>query len=101
MWTKGQGVQAADSALSSYDAQLTELRSEATSVAADQKVVIRELAETLAAVASALLPDASPSTLETAGTALGLPLAQRRQEMQSRRAAWAAELAAIERDAHF
>jgi hypothetical protein len=101
MWTKGQGVQAADSALNSYGTQLTELRGEATSVAADQKVVVRELAETLTAVARTLLPDANPATLESAGAALGLPLAARRHEMQSRRAAWAAELAAIERDAHF
>lgn len=101
MWTKGQGVQAADSALNSYGTQLTELRGEATAVAADQKVVVRELAETLTAASQALLPDASPATLEAAGAALGLPLAQRRQEMQSRRATWASELAAIERDAHF
>ncbi len=101
MWTKGQGVQAADSALSSYGAQLTELRGEGTAVAADQKVVVRELAETLTAVAHTLLPDANPATLEAAGAASGLPLAQRRLEMQARRASWAAELAAIERDAHF
>jgi len=101
MWTKGQGVQAADGALGNYNAQVGELRGEAAAVQADQRVVITQLAETLTEIAKLVVPDAEAASLTAAQNELGLGLADRRAQMIAKRAGWATELAAIERDAHF
>ncbi|MBK6516028.1 MAG: hypothetical protein IPG04_18500 [Polyangiaceae bacterium] len=102
MWTKGQGVHVADGAIRSYQAQIAELDSERTSVASDRRVVQAELAATLVQAATTFLPDAAPATLASAGRALGMPwLAQRRAELERKRAEWRARLAEIERDPAF
>jgi hypothetical protein len=102
MWTKGQGVQAADAAIGSYQSQIAELESERRAVASDHGVVQNELRDALARAAQVLLPDASPATLHAAAAELGGPwLLARRRDMENNRVAWAQRLTEIERDPRF
>lgn len=102
MKTKGQGVQAADAAISAYRNQALELNSEFAAVNADREMIGRQLGEALDFAAHTLLQDAAQATLDYVGQELGLGwLPNRRAELEQQRASWAARLVAIEADPQF
>lgn len=102
MWTKGNGVQAADSAIASYRAQMAELESEGHAIASDGQVIQSQLADALAQAAAIVLPDAAPATLARAAQELSIGwLVSRRHELEQLRSQWLARLAAIEADPQF
>ncbi|NUP13444.1 MAG: hypothetical protein HOW73_45985 [Polyangiaceae bacterium] len=102
MWTKGQGVQAADAAITSYRTQIAELESEYASVVSDHRVVLTQLQDSLDQAARLVLPDAAPATLASAAHELRMTwLPARRAELEHKRGEWKTRLAQIERDAYF
>lgn len=102
MWSKGQGVQAADAAIANYQAQISALNGEAASIAADRKVVDAQLQDALFSAASVFLREASMDELLRTELELNLPgLKGRRVELERQRQSWKQRLATIERDPSF
>lgn len=102
MWSKGQGVQAADAAIANYQQQISALNAESESIGADRKVVEAQLDEALLAAACAFLPDASTDALLRAELELNIPgFKGRRMELEQQRQSWLQRMATIERDPSF
>ncbi len=102
MWTKQQGVEAANYALGSYTQQVAELEAEKQTVDATAEVARSSYHEALKRAAAAILPSATPEDLASAARETGgSHLVHRRAEYEQNRDAWAQRLAAIEADPNF